>query len=68
MTKVKIVFNADACIGCGACTVQCPENWELVEEKGMYKAKPKRMLLDDIGKNQEAKDICPVNAIDIVKG
>ncbi|MFA5141676.1 MAG: ferredoxin [Candidatus Woesearchaeota archaeon] len=67
MTKYKIIFKKDECIGCGACTVQCPENWELAEEGGMYKAKPKKLVLDNIGKNQEAKEVCPVNCIDIIK-
>ncbi len=67
MAKFTIIFKKDECIGCGACTVQCPENWELVEEEGMFKAKPKQTVLSEIGKNKDAKDICPVNAIDIIE-
>ena len=61
----KIKYNEDECIGCGACTVQCPENWELVEVNGMFKAKVKQIELKEVGKNLEAKEICPVNCIDI---
>ncbi len=63
----KIKYNEQECIGCGACTVQCPENWELVEKDGMFKAKLKQAELSDIGKNQEAKEVCPINCIDIVE-
>jgi len=61
----KINYNEEECIGCGACTVQCPENWELVEKNGLFKAKPKQTNLSDIGKNKEAEEVCPVNCIKI---
>lgn len=61
MSKTIVVYNKEACIGCGACEAVCPENWELITSEG--KAKPKNLELDEIGNNKEAQDICPTNAI-----
>lgn len=64
---IKIIFNEKECIGCGACSVQCPENWELIEKDGIFKANVKQKELNDIGKNMEAKEVCPVNCIQIIE-
>lgn len=64
----KIKFNKAECIGCGACAQQCPDNWEIVEEGDGYKAKPKHTALDRLGCNEEAANICPVEAIKIIRG
>ena len=66
MPKFKIQFNKEACIGCGACANQS-SNWELVEEEGGYKAKPKATELEEAGDNKEAAEVCPVDAIKIVE-
>ena len=63
MAKYKIEHDADTCIGCGACVSVCPDNWEL----GSAKAKPKKTEVDDIGCNQQAADVCPVQCIKIVE-
>ena len=63
MAKFKIVFNRNTCIGCGACASVCPDNWELKSDK----SHPKKTELNDIGCNQEAVDVCPVQAIKIKK-
>jgi len=63
MTKFKIVQNRDVCIGCGACASVCPKNWVMKGDK----AHPKETKLDDIGCNQEAVDVCPVQCIKIEK-
>ncbi len=63
MAKIKIVQDADACIGCGACAAICPDNWEM---KGS-KSKPKKTELNDLGCNQQAADACPVQCIKIKK-
>ncbi len=69
MARYKITFNKKACIGCGACTSVCPENWELVENDGVFKAKPKRIEIseDQLMSNQEAENVCPVEAMKIEK-
>lgn len=61
----KIEFNKEGCIGCGACASVCSENWEIVEEDGAYKAKPKNEQLNELGCNKEAEEVCPVKVIKI---
>lgn len=62
MVKYKIEVNKKACIGCGACTAQC-DNFELEGDK----AKAKQTVVNDIGCNKDAADVCPVNAIKVIK-
>lgn len=63
MAKFKIEQKVDECIGCGACASVCPENWEMKGDK----SRPKKTELNDIGCNQEAADVCPVQCIKIKK-
>ncbi len=69
MARYSIVFDKKTCIGSGACASVCPENWELVEVNGVFKAKPKNIVIneDQLGSNEEAVNICPVDAIKIEK-
>jgi len=57
-----IEFNKDLCRGCGACTI-C-DNWEYSDEGKAY---PVSTEITEIGCNQRAADICPVDAIKIVQ-
>jgi len=63
MAKYKIIHRVNECIGCGACASVCPDNWEMKGDK----SKPKKTELTDIGCNQEAADVCPVQCIEIKK-
>jgi len=69
MAKYRILFDRKACIGSGACTSVCPENWELVEKNGEFKAKPKKLEIseEEYTSNAEAAAICPVECIKIEK-
>ena len=69
MAKYRILFDKGTCIGSGACTSVCPENWELVEKNGEFKARPKKTEIseDEYPSNAEAAAICPVDAIRIEK-
>ena len=69
MARYKIIFDRKACIGSGACTSVCPENWELVEKNGEFKAKPKKTEIseEEYASNAEAAAICPVECIKIEK-
>lgn len=58
----KIKVDEEKCIGCGACAATC-DNFEIEEGK----AKAKKTKVEDIGCNQEAADICPVDAIKVEK-
>jgi len=69
MARYKISFDRKVCIGSGACTSVCPENWELVEKNGEFKAKPKKLDIseEEYASNAEAAAICPVECIRIEK-
>jgi ferredoxin len=57
----------EECIGCGACVAQC-DNFDVVEgEDDKRIAKPKEARVSEIGCNQDAADVCPVQAIKITK-
>ena len=62
MAKIKIKIDKNKCIGCGACASAC-DNFELKQGK----AHVKKSEVEEIGCNQEAADICPVEAIQIIK-
>lgn len=63
---MKIEFDKESCIGCGACASVCADNWDIVDDGGSYKAKPLISELDEIGCNKEAAEVCPVKAIKLV--
>jgi ferredoxin len=58
----KIEVDQEKCIGCGACAATC-SNFELNEGKAFAKKKE----VDKPGCNQEAADVCPVDAIKVTK-
>lgn len=58
---VKIAFNAEECIGCGACAAICPQNWGLKNGK----ASPKKTSLPEVGCNQDAAESCPMGCIKV---
>ena len=58
----KIEFDKSNCMGCGACT-QC-DNWKIGEDGKAYPLKTK---LEEIGCNEAAVSICPVNIIKIIE-
>ncbi|MFH1456382.1 MAG: ferredoxin [archaeon] len=64
MAKYTITQDRDQCIGCNACASVCPENWEMKEDN---KASPINTSIeeDDLDKNMEAAQSCPVNIIHI---
>ena len=74
---VKIIQKQKDCIHCGTCTILCPEFWVMDEDSGKVKPKLGQPNSDgdlefeidgkDLGCNQEAKDNCPVQAIEISK-
>lgn len=65
MASYTIDFNAEACIGCGACQGVCPENWQLEGDKS-HPLKPE-FAEDELECNQKAEEICPVRCIKIVE-
>ena len=61
---VKIVHDAEKCIGCGSCAAICPDNWIMERDK----AKPKKTELEDAGCNKQAAEACPTQCIKVVEG
>ena len=62
---MKAIVNKDTCIGCGLCASICPEVYNLDDEEGKAEAIDEEIdesLTDDA---VEARDSCPVEAIDI---
>ncbi len=57
---MEIKVDNDKCIGCGACTAQCPDMFEMKDVDGEQKAVVKST---EGSCAQEAADICPVDAI-----
>lgn len=59
----KLIINKEKCIGCGVCVSLCPDVFELGED-GKSRVKKEA----DFKKNekciQEAKESCPVEAIE----
>jgi len=61
---MKININKEKCIGCGYCASVCPEVFELGED-GKSKVKEGVNFSDFEDQIKEAKEGCPVGAIEI---
>jgi len=72
---MKIIHEIEKCIGCGSCAAVCPANWELGEDGKAHTLGAKKnpvngneeLEIKQIGCNQDAADICPVQCIKIIK-
>tara|TARA_Y100000310_G_C19982268_1_gene490334 strand:+ start:66 stop:338 length:273 start_codon:yes stop_codon:yes gene_type:complete len=69
MARYKVNVNKKLCIGSGHCAALCPENFKMVEVNGETKAKPVKEIIseDDYTSNEQAADMCPMDAIRIDK-
>lgn len=61
---MKANVDKDTCIGCGACPSICPEVFSM-DDDGLAKAIDSEILEDVQESAKEARDGCPVDAIDI---
>ncbi len=62
---IKIDFDKETCIGCGACT-SVSKNWVLEGDK--VKPRKTQISKNELNDNKEAEDLCPVDAIKIRGG
>ncbi len=68
---MEIIFNKSGCIGCGSCSVACPDYWEVGDDgkanlKNSEKKGEKRVLeVEEAGCNKDAANVCPVKVIKI---
>lgn len=60
--KAKVIDSL--CIGCGACTMIAPEEFDFNDE-GISCALNECVKEENIASVKEAKDSCPTNAIEI---
>jgi|TARA_Y100000310_G_C20474152_1_gene711550 ferredoxin len=77
MTKYKIEFNRELCIGALACNAVSPDFWPRSEDGKVDLAKAKfneetkkwelRIEDKDLQVNKESAEVCPVEAIKITK-
>lgn len=61
---MQAIVDQDTCISCGSCVSMCPEVYQFNNDNKAY------AVVDSIPSDQsqaakEARDSCPVNAIDI---
>lgn len=65
MSKYKVIYDEEICIGCQNCVLTCPHNWEKEDDK----VKPNKTEIneDELKINKEAEEACPVEAIKIIK-
>jgi len=61
MNMAKVKVNQEVCIGCGQCTMICPDCFELNED-GKSQVKVEDCTCENV---MEAKDDCPVKAISV---
>lgn len=59
----KLKVNKDKCIGCGNCVAVCPKSFELKVDKSIVK----KEVIENIGCEKEAEELCPTKAISITK-
>lgn len=63
--NININIDKDKCIGCGLCATIAPNTFEIDEDSG--KSRVIDVSGDSIDKQEEARDNCPVDAIEIIK-
>lgn len=61
---MKAKVNQDTCIGCGLCAATCPDIFEMGDD-GLAKASLEEIEPEQTEAAEDARDGCPVGAIDI---
>ena len=75
MTKYRVEYRREGCIGATVCVGYAPEEWELSDGDGLANLKGadkegeiwvKHLDVDDIEPNKMAAECCPVRVIKVV--
>ena len=61
---MKAIVDQDTCISCGLCVSMCPEVYEFNDDDKSV-AIDGDIPADNVDSAKEARDACPVDAIDI---
>ena len=78
MPKYKVILDREKCIGNASCVAVAPRFWELQDDGKVMLIDSKlndetnkwELIIEteeDLFENQEAENVCPVNAIKIEK-
>ena len=59
----KITVDREKCTGCEACTVVCPDSFEMKDGK----SRPKKPRVEKLTCEKEAETECPIQAIKVTK-
>ncbi|MEK6940928.1 MAG: ferredoxin [Nanoarchaeota archaeon] len=62
--KYELEYDRDGCIGAGSCVAVYPEQWSL-DDEGKAVFVKKEFNDNELEKNKEAAQACPVNVIHI---
>jgi ferredoxin len=60
---MKVVIDADACIGCGLCVSTCPEAYKMADDKAVVSGSSVPKDAEECAK--KAADECPVTCITV---
>ena len=73
MTKIKVIYDQDICIGAAACAAMDPKYFEINEKgkailKGSRKNKDGKyvLIIEDNDDTYQAAEACPVKAIKLI--
>jgi len=66
MKKYKITHDRSKCLGCGRCTMVCPDNWEIDETDFLAKCKKDIIDEEELDCNKMAEEECPAQCISII--
>lgn len=70
---MKIILDKEKCIGCGSCAAVCPDHFEMGSDGKAHLKDSSVKSGEEIKEIKEedcsgqARDICPVNVIKIIK-
>jgi ferredoxin len=72
---MKIIHEIEKCIGCGSCAAICSATWGMSDDGKAHAVGANKnpadgneeLEIEQIGCNQDAADICPVQCIKIIK-